>query len=60
MGLNYHQSKDVWTEIHNYWLIQLGNYIMSTFDQKWKELGLNMQVIRKAPEVIVHIILALF
>ena len=33
------------------WLIQLlGNRIMSTFDQKWKELGMNMQVIRKAPE----------
>ena len=24
--------------------------IMSTFEQKWKELGMNMQVIRKAPE----------
>ena len=49
---NYHQSQGVLTEIHNYWQIQLliGNRIMSTFDQKWKELGMNMKVIRKAPE----------
>ena len=28
-GLNCHQSKGVLTEIHNYWLIQLANRIMS-------------------------------
>ena len=28
-GLNHHQSKGMLTEIHNYWLIQLGNRIMS-------------------------------
>ena len=36
---------------------------MSTFDQNWRELGMNMQDIRKAPEerpVIVDIILAFF
>ena len=45
-GLNYHQSKGVLTDIH-YWL---ANHIMSTFGQKWKEPGMIMQVIRKAPE----------
>ena len=47
-GLNYHQSKGVLTEIDYYWLIQLANRIMN--GQKWKEPGMIMQVIRKAPE----------
>ena len=51
----YHQSKDVFPEIHNYWLIQLSKSYCEYFwslgsERAQEEPGMIMQVIGKAPE----------